>query len=598
MPARIALALTMALPLAILPAIAPAPLSARVSSPPPSAALLAELPEAAAWIPSDAILTLEIAEPRALLDQLLDGEIADVVTSIPAWKVGVGSPEHRELMEGVRYLELTLGTEWRRGLAELTGGGITLAVGAKETVLLIVDADEERELERLHDVLVEIARGENRDAVTSEVHDDVEVWSFGDGEAHAIIGRRLVFSNHRRGVRAALELRAGVRTDSLAEDAGYRKAREARKATSAVEMWVNLGLLRLHPPFAAAIETSTSNPLAALFFAGIGDALRASKWLAAGLELGAEGIVIHAAMEEGGEGAGELARLVLPSSAQEGALPNLEVPRRIAAASFWRDLHRFYRAKDELFAQRTSGLIFFENMMGIFFSGRDLTDEVLAEAGAEIRFVVAEQAYDPRIGTPRVQYPGFAAVLPLRDADAFGEAVEEAWQKALGLVNFTRGQDALPGLIIDQRRHGDTDLTVARFSAAGIEKRDQLHERFNFQPTLGRTGEWLILSSSEQLACDLVDAVHADPREPATPRVDSLLHLDPPRLASILRANREHLVRHNMIEDGNSRAAAEGEIDLLLDLAALFSAIELEVGSHAGLTRGRLVASWPSSLPH
>ena len=41
-------------------------------------------------------------------------------------------------------------------------------------------------------------------------------------------------------------------------------------------------------------------------------------------------------------------------------------------------MHKFYAAKDTLFPDRTSGLIFFENMMGIFFSGRDLTDEVLA----------------------------------------------------------------------------------------------------------------------------------------------------------------------------------------------------------------------------
>ena len=40
------------------------------------------------------------------------------------------------------------------------------------------------------------------------------------------------------------------------------------------------------------------------------------------------------------------------------------------------------RPRTTLFPERTSGLIFFENMMGIFFTGRDLTSEVLAETGA------------------------------------------------------------------------------------------------------------------------------------------------------------------------------------------------------------------------
>ena len=58
-------------------------------------------------------------------------------------------------------------------------------------------------------------------------------------------------------------------------------------------------------------------------------------------------------------------------------MPHLDVPRQIAGASVYRDLHGFYAAKDDLFPERTSALIFFENMMGIFFSGKDLTEEVL-----------------------------------------------------------------------------------------------------------------------------------------------------------------------------------------------------------------------------
>ena len=71
---------------------------------------------------------------------------------------------------------------------------------------------------------------------------------------------------------------------------------------------------------------------------------------------------------------------------------------RSPSLSFYRDLHKFYAAKDKLFPERTSGLIFFENMMGIFFTGRDLTDEVLAETTPEVRFVVAEQQYDAEGG--------------------------------------------------------------------------------------------------------------------------------------------------------------------------------------------------------
>ena len=96
-------------------------------------------------------------------------------------------------------------------------------------------------------------------------------------------------------------------------------------------------------------------------------------------------------------------------------MPNLVVPGQIAAVSMYRDLHQFYSAKDELFPDRTSGLIFFENMMGIFFSGKDLTNEVLAQTLPDIRVVVAEQRYDEKTGTPAMKLPGFAVVIQLRD---------------------------------------------------------------------------------------------------------------------------------------------------------------------------------------
>ncbi len=136
----------------------------------------------------------------------------------------------------------------------------------------------------------------------------------------------------------------------------------------------------MHPPIQAALSKD-SNPLAALLFAGVRDALAQSNWLAMGLKVQGDSLALEASVDgkTSREGAAEF---TLPSGPDDGALPNLSVPRSLAALSFYRDLHGFYAAKDKLFPERTSGLIFFENMMGIFFSGRDLTDEVLAAGQA------------------------------------------------------------------------------------------------------------------------------------------------------------------------------------------------------------------------
>jgi hypothetical protein len=258
--------------------------------------------------------------------------------------------------------------------------------------------------------------------------------------------------------------------------------------------------------------------------------------------------------------------------------------------SLYRDLHGFYAAKDDLFPERTSGLIFFENMMGIFFSGRDLTNEVLIETKPEIRLVVAEQEYDPAIGTPQVKFPAFALIFRLRHPEQFNEVAEEAWQKAVGLINFTRGQQAMPGLIIDRPFQGKTKYTVAYFSTSGIEDKTNLDPRFNVRPALAMPGEYLVLSSTDGLARDLIDALNQETEQTPKPLAGthSLVELEGVQLSSILEANRKTLIQGNMVNKGNTQEQAEAGIDMLISLVKFLDRAKLDIGVHERLTRACL----------
>jgi len=370
----------------------------------------------------------------------------------------------------------------------------------------------------------------------------------------------------------------------------YRAALQAAGPDAVARVFINIAPIKGVPDLAKLLAQDESNPLGALFFAGIIEALRSSTWLALGLDVQGDGLTLRAYVDNQGIDPAGTATFALPSKAGQGAMPNLSVPRRIAAFSFYRDLYRFYAAKDDLFPERTSQLIFFENMMGIFFSGRDLTEEVLKETKPELRFVVAEQAYDPEAGIPQTQLPAFAAVLRLRDPGEFAEVVEEAWQKAVGLVNFTRGQQAMPGLIIDRPLHQGTKLTLAYFSRAGIEETQNLHSRFNFRPSLALPQDYLILSSTDGLARDLITAVSNETQASTQPLAGahSLARLDGAPLASILKANYQTLVRQNMVKDGKTAAEAEATIDLFISLAEFVRSVDLSIGTEGGHTEARL----------
>ncbi|MEJ2705847.1 MAG: DUF3352 domain-containing protein, partial [Sedimentisphaerales bacterium] len=370
-------------------------------------------PAAIQWIPEDAVISVELSRPRALLDLFASDKAIEFIASLPVYQQQASNPKFTEFLGVVRNLEAMLATDWRTALAKLTGGGVTLAVCPGDTVVLIVDAEDGQMLDQLHEILLKFAKdGAAKQGlpgrVASTQYRDVTVWTFDGKEAHAIIGSRLVMSNRSEGLKAILDRRAEAGGPSLASKRTYRTAKSKMGSDDVATIFADLKLLMQIPKLSGLLEQQSKNPLAALAFAGIVESVRDSNWLALGLNIRGNTLTLRPVIDGKAVAQTSPAAFALPKKSGDGALPNLSVPRRIAAMTLYRDLHQFYAAKDELFPERTSGLIFFENMMGIFFSGRDLTNEVLAETQPWLRFVVAEQEFDPAIGSPQIKMPAFA----------------------------------------------------------------------------------------------------------------------------------------------------------------------------------------------
>jgi hypothetical protein len=553
------------------------------------------LPPAIKWIPEDAVIVLEVTKPKALLEAFCNDDATAAITALPLYKQQASKPQFQEFLNIVSFIETTLGTDWRTALEKLTGAGITLAVCPEDTVFLIIDAEDEQMLERFHEFFINVARSEAEkkgkyNIVKSKEYQGLTAWTFDGKEAHTIIGKRLIFANKAKKLKDIVQYRSQANKTSIAANPEYQAAKRTAGTDAVAKVFVNLKPLMGIPQVANIFNQQNENPLAALAFAGILEATRDSNWLSLGLHIEDNTLVLRASVDSKTISATSPASFALPKKRGEGVFPNLSVPRQIAALSFYRDLHEFYSAKDELFPERTSGLIFFENMMGIFFSGRDLTNEVLAETKPEIRFVVAEQEFGSSIGTPQIQYPAFAVILRLQNPEQFNEIAEEAWQKALGLINFTRGQQAMQGLIIDRAVHGGTKFSMAYFSTSGLDEKNQLEQRFNIRPALAMPGEYLILSSTDDLARDLIDSLNREMQHKVNPIAEthSLVEIDTAQLTSILKANRDTMVRGDMVKKGSTQEEAEAGIDLLITLVKLVERAKLGLGTHEGLTQALL----------
>ncbi len=118
--------------------------------------------------------------------------------------------------------------------------------------------------------------------------------------------------------------------------------------------------------------------------------------------------------------------------------------------------------------------------------------------------------------------------------------------------------------------------------------------RFNFRPTLVKLGEYLILSSSDGLAKDLIDTIQQEAARPPQPlaTTHSVVEVDAAVLAAMLRANREPLVRNSMLKKGLAQEQAEAQFDLVVSVIQRFRGAKLLVDSPAGQTRAVLELDW------
>jgi len=553
-----------------------------------------ELPPPSRWLPRDTVVSLEITQPKEVVNLLVDSKLAEAVMNHPAYKQATAQPGFQQFRGVIQYLEGQLDTDWKSGLKKLTGRGVTAAITSKGVVVVMMDAEDGKLLTRLWDMISGFAKTEaanqgNPNRVKSAEYRDATCWEFGDGRAHAIVGSRYVSANNPEGLKAVLDVRAGSESGSLAALPAYQAARKATGEGATAAAFVNLAALKQHPAVQQAINKNT-NPMAALLFAGLIDSVRQSNWLALALKVEDQSLTLETTIDSKGAGKSELAAFARAEKPGEGILPNLAVPRMIAGMSFYRDLHGFYAAKDKLFPERTSGLILFENMMGIFFSGRDLTEEVLSQFRPEIRFVVAEQKYDAEVGIPQVQIPAFALILRVFHPEEAAELMEEAFQKAIGLVSFTSGQKGVPGLIVDRPTYADVRYTVAYSGRIRGEAKGPVGMRYNFRPALAKLGDYVVFSSTDGLACDLIDILKKEIATPpkAQPDTNSLVEVDAGQLSSLLAANRSALVRQNMTEKGTSQREAETHIGVLLAAVKLFGKATLTLGERDDKLQARL----------
>ena len=135
-----------------------------------------------------------------LIDRLLDDRITSAVTASPQYQAVAANAGFKQLAGLIKHYQDKYQVDFRGLCGKLLGGGVTLAISPNDSALLIVESEDAKTLNDVHEFLLLTARNEAQkhndpDRVKSAEYRGVTGWSFAPKEAHAIIGNRLILAN-------------------------------------------------------------------------------------------------------------------------------------------------------------------------------------------------------------------------------------------------------------------------------------------------------------------------------------------------------------------------------------------------------------------
>ena len=237
----------------------------------------------------------------------------------------------------------------------------------------------------------------------------------------------------------------------------------------------------------------------------------------------------------------------------------------------YRDLAAVFRERVELFPPQTLPA-FAEAVsnLTLFAGGLDLEEQILPGLSPWVRLVVRPVPFDPG-AEPELPLPAAAAIVELTDPQ-LGPVLVGAFQTAIGLVNVDRAQKSEDGMLLGLSLEGEVQITSARFHPP--LPGDGVDVRYNLEPACAVVGRHFILGTHRALVAELAEG------QPDWKEAD--LRVLGPAVSRVIAANFEALVVQNMLDHGNTRERAEGNVRFLQTALALVRELTIEVAHPAG----------------
>ena len=536
-----------------------------------AAPLLSADKTAAELLPGSVVAYAEIPQPGKLLDLVLDHPLTKQIEQTPDYQQALKTPQYEQGLALLKRFEEQMGMSWRDAARSLTSGGtyIGFDLPTQGVISLSQAADEQvaaKAQKTSLDLIRQIAAGQGQpDPIKQEEHRGVPIYQIGEAYS-AVLGRWLISSNKQVLISMVLENHFAD-GDTLAEDKQFQDVTKARAKESTAWMYVDLRVIRLSGAFKQALNKKSDNPPAEILAGGILGAIPDAAYVTASLDIDASRLKLTASLPAKTAEIAKTREFYFGPEASGRAPALLRPSGTLLTISTFRDFASMWRHAPDLFDEGINARFAeAESNLTTFFAGRNFRDDILGNVEPGMQIVVVRQEF-PQAGiTPQIKLPAGALVVRMKKAEETSRMFKITFQSLVGFLNVVGGMNGLDPLEQNIEKVGDAVvISSAYLPPLKEEAKSDAALHYNASPTIAFVGDRFILSSARPLAIDLIEHVRKD--APAGSNVNTELELDGKAAQAALAENRDSLIAQNMLEKGHDRAAAEKEIDAVLQAA-------------------------------
>lgn len=521
--------------------------------------------------PKSTVLYAEIANPPSLLAAVFDHPLRQKIEALEPYKQAIRTDSYRRFLTGRKFVEIQLGMEWREALETLTANGIYAGVDAEtEGLAILIHAKDADSLDLFKAKLLELTKlGKNPDQIKQGEYRGIPAYE-ADKTKFAVVDDWLLITNKSETGQEVLDRLIDGEGDCLADAERFQSALSKRPADATGWAFADLKTLRDAGVAKKLFAGETENPAVELLVGGIFSSLQQSPFATASLRASQAGLGLEFAMPHQTDWVPEERNFYFGPSGTGRAPAVPEAKDTLFTLSTYRDISEMWLRAGDLFNERINdGFAEADANLTTLFAGRDFGEDILGSLTPEISFIATRQDFSDVLPIPAIKLPQFALVLELKEPESMTRELRRTFQSMIGFFNVVGAMEGNPQLELgmDKLADGAELITSVYIPEDDEAESKQANILFNFSPSVGFAKERFVVSSTNRLARELVQA-KAPRRANDTVNTDSLLKADV--LKTVLTDNREQLISQNMLEDGHTREEAEVAINLMLELVGYF----------------------------